>query len=389
VLYDPTRPAPESLVASVGVDFEKALRTIYSNARSIDDVTADLEHLRATMDDRRRAFDDEQTRASTLVESKLDDAVRHVFAKYRDVLPAELAGLDADVDAITREFFDSVAVPYVREQQPGRVEYRVEASDRLPEGYREGFVAIVGEPGDAEGDVLYVGHLVVQAAIEDARATAVTLAPVIVGPLDESTPAALRSLAGRRGRLVVTKVKYNGIEPVDTLLTTAILDGDSDALDGDTVDALLALPLMAVDTGVTADGPSDIRDALAAAVFADQAAMSTREESRFRQMLQQLDHYLADQVLLKRRKRKKLEDDINELEKKREKSIGIQVSSERAVRLDKLRKASAAIDREIEALQDGGDEEYRQWRDRLYVRRYKPPVEVPVLAVRFEIAGEA
>ena len=134
VLYDPTHPAPESLVASVGVDFEKELRSIYSNARSIDDVTADLEHLRATMDDRRRAFDDEQARASNLVESKLDDAVRHVFAKYRDVLPAELAGLDADVDTITKEFFDSAAVPYARSQEPGRVAYCVEPSGRLPEG---------------------------------------------------------------------------------------------------------------------------------------------------------------------------------------------------------------------------------------------------------------
>ena len=105
-------------------------------------------------------------------------------------------------------------------------------------------------------------------------------------------------------------------------------------------------------------------------------------------MLRQLDHYLADQVLLKRRKRDKLDQDIYELEKKRDKSLGTQASSELAARLDKLRKASAAIDREIEALQDGGDEEYRQWRDRLHERRYKPPVAVPILDVRFAIAGE-
>jgi cell division protein FtsB len=91
---------------------------------------------------------------------------------------------------------------------------------------------------------------------------------------------------------------------------------------------------------------------------------------------------------LKRRKRDKLDLDIHELEKKRDKSLGTQASSDLAARLDKLRKASAAIDREIEALQDGGDEEYRQWRDRLHERRYRPPVEVPILDVRFTIAGE-
>ena len=393
VLYDPTHPAPESLVASVGVDFEKELRSIYSKARSIDDVTADLEHLRATMDGRRRAFDDEQARASNLVENKLDDKVRHVFAKYRDVLPAELEGLDRDVDTITREFFDSAAVPYARVQHPGRVEYRVEASDRLPEGYRDGCVAVVGEPNErGEGDVLYVGHPVVQAAIADAQSGTVTPASAVFGPLSAANSDALRGLAGRRGRLVVTKVEYRGIEPVDTVLKTAILDGDTDALDADTVDSLLALPLASggaiAEDDAWHDASSDIRDAVDAAVFADQATMSSLEESRFRQMLRQLDHYLADQVLIKRRKRDKLDHDISELEKRRDKSLGTQASSDLASKLDKLRKASVAIDREIEALQDGGDEEYRQWRDRLHERRYRPPVEVPILDVRFEIARE-
>jgi hypothetical protein len=277
-------------------------------------------------------------------------------------------------------------------QQPGRVEYRVAASDRLPDGYREGFVAVVGEPNErGEGDVLYVGHPVVQAAIADARTATVTPTSAVFGPVSAATSDGLRGLAGRRGRLVVTKVEYRGIEPVDTVLKTAVLDGDTDALDANTVDALLALPLAAGDA-VGEDGEHDassaIRDAVDADVVADQATMSSREEARFRQMLRQLDHYLADQVLLKRRKRDKLDQDIHELEKKRDKSLGTQASSDLAARLDKLRKASAAIDREIEALQDGGDEEYRQWRDRLHERRYRPPVEVPILDVRFTIAGE-
>ena len=352
VLYDPSHPAPESLVASVGVDFEKELRSIYSSARSIDDVTADLEHLRATMDERRRAFDDEQARASSLVESTLDDAVRQVFAKYRDVLPAELEGLDRDVDTITREFFDSAAVPYARVQQPGRVEYRVEASDRLPEGYRDGFVAIIGEPNErGEGDVLYVGHPVVQAAIADARDATVT--PASGRCSDRSTVPPL-SRCGVLPAVAAAswspKVEYRGIEPVDTVLNTAILDGDSDALDADTVESLLALPLASVGAVGEDDASADIRDAVDEAVFADQAAVSSLEESRFRQMLRQLDHYLADQVLLKRRKRDKLDHDIHELEKKRDKSLSTQSSSELAATLDKLRKASAAIDREIEAL---------------------------------------
>ena len=40
-----------------------------------------------------------------------------------------------------------------------------------------------------------------------------------------SAPEDLQRLAGRRGRLVVTRVSYRGIEQLDTLLVTAVLDG--------------------------------------------------------------------------------------------------------------------------------------------------------------------
>ena len=59
-----------------------------------------------------------------------------------------LAFFDAVPTRRTPGTLDSAAVPYARVQQPGRVEYRVTASDRLPEGYRDGFVAVVGEPGE-------------------------------------------------------------------------------------------------------------------------------------------------------------------------------------------------------------------------------------------------
>src|SRR5205823_10715000 len=76
VLYEPSHALPESLVANVAVDFEKELKAIYGRARSIDDVTADLQHLRETMESRRRSFDQVQERASGLIETRLDEAVR-------------------------------------------------------------------------------------------------------------------------------------------------------------------------------------------------------------------------------------------------------------------------------------------------------------------------
>jgi len=54
-----------------------------------------------------------------------------------------------------------------------------------------------------------------------------------------------------------------------------------------------------------------------------------------------------------------------------------------------LLKEREQVALQIGRLQDGGDDEYREWRDRLFARRYSKPDVVRVLDVRFEIAGAA
>jgi adenine-specific DNA-methyltransferase len=388
ILYEPAHAAPESLVASVSVDFEKELRSIYSRARSVDDVTDDLRHLRSTMEERRRAFNEEQDRASGLVESRLDDAVRHVFAKYRSELPAELAGLDRDVDAIMKAFLDGSGTQHQRVQLSGRVEYRIKPSASLPEGYREGFVAIIGDSRDlGEGEVLHLGHPVVQAAIEDARRATGNPFHVMFGPINGSARDDLRQLVGRRGRLVVTKTSYRGIEPVDNLLITAIMEDSEDSLPSPLVDTLLQLPVRDSHPTVDAEGWWHLQEAVDEAVFADQAAVSSLEQTRFQQMLRQLDHYLADQVLIMRRKRAALDARLEDLEKKREKALSPQNGQDATRRIERLNKEAREIDRQIERLEEGGDEEYKGWRDRLFARRFQKPDIVRVLDVHFEVAS--
>ena len=86
-----------------------------------------------------------------------------------------------------------------------RVAYQVQPSADLPEGYREGFVAGVGDSRNIdEGEALHVGHAVVQAAVEAAQRA--TNGPFqVVFEADAKTPEDVRALAGRRGRLVVTR----------------------------------------------------------------------------------------------------------------------------------------------------------------------------------------
>src|SRR4051812_15874669 len=55
-------------------------------------------------------------------------------------------------------------------QLAGRVEYRIQPSALMPGGYQDSVLAIIGDSRDIrEGEVLHLGHPVVQAAIEDAR----------------------------------------------------------------------------------------------------------------------------------------------------------------------------------------------------------------------------
>lgn len=386
VLYEPSHAAPESLVASVGVDFEKELRVIYGRARSLDDVTADLQHLRDTMESRRRAFEEVQERASGLIEARLDDAVRQVLASYQSSLPSELEGLDRDVELITRAYFDGAGVSYTREQQPGRVAYQVDASDSLPEGYRDGFAASIGDSRSiSEGEALHVGHPVVQAAVVAAR-------QVTHGPFDLVFEAGvgasddLRGLVGRRGQLVATLLSYRGIERVDNLLVTAVLDSDDDALSKDMMDRLLALPTRHAGAA-EAPHPQSLDDAIDTAVFADQAAMSAQDRARFEQMLRQLDHYLADQILIIRRKEARLNTQIEELQQRRDRTVGVQAGEVAETRIAQLLREREQLAKQIAGLEDGGDDEYREWRNRLFARRYSRPEVMRILDVRFEIAG--
>jgi adenine-specific DNA-methyltransferase len=389
ILYEPSRAAPESLVASVGVDFERELRSIYSRARSIDDVAADLRHLRSTMEERRQAFDDEQERTSDLVESRLDDAVRQVFAKYRSELPAELDGLDRDVDRIMSAFLDSSGASYERSQQPGWVEYRIQPSGAMPDGYREGFVAVIGDSREiSEGEALHVGHPVIQAAIDDARRGTSAPMRVVFGPLNGAT-GAVSALAGRRGRLVVTKVSYRGIEPADSLLTTAVLDGSSEPLESSVLDLLLALPARETDLPVDTVGATELQDAVDEAVFRDQATVSATEQARFDQMLRQLDHYLSDQVLVWRRKRAKVDDEIEELTKRLSKTLSAQAKADQEGRLRTMTKQAADIGSQIDKLENGGDADYQEWRERLFARRFRSGEVTRLLDVQFEVeAGD-
>ena len=364
--------------------------SIYSRARSIDDVTADLRHLRSTMEERRREFD--ERRSAPRGWSSRGSTTRSGRSS-RSTRPRCRRSSRGSIGTSTPSpgHFSTTAGPRMSgRRRPGRVEYRVQPSGSLPDGYRDGFVAIIGDSRDlSEGEVLHVGHPVVQAAIEDARRATADPFRVTFGPLNGSAPDDLRPLAGRRGRLVVTKASYRGIEPMDNLLTTAVMEGSEDPLDAPMVETLLNLPIHAGGPAAAPEGWGDLQGVVDEAVFNDQAAVSTQEQVRFQQMLRQLDHYLADQILIMRRRRAALDARIDDIEKRREKALSPQIGIDTHSQIDRLNTQRSEIDRQIERLEEGGDEEYRVWRERLFARRFRKPDVVRVLDVQFEIAAGA
>lgn len=132
-----------------------------------------------------------------------------------------------------------------------------------------------------------------------------------------------------------------------------------------------------------------LEDAVDAAVFNDQSAVSAHDHVRFEQMLRQLDHYLADQVLVLRRREARLESQLGELEQRRGRTLSVQTSAGVDERTARLLRERNDLRAQIAYLEDGGDDEYRTWRERLMERRYRRPEVTRLLDVEFEVAGGA
>jgi hypothetical protein len=167
----------------------------------------------------------------------------------------------------------------------------------------------------------------------------------------------------------------------------AVLDGENDPLPTPAVGVLLTSPVREVGPSLDLQEGQALHDAIDTALLIDLAAVSDQDQARFDQMLRQLDYYLADQVQIIRRKEVGLNVQIEELEKRLSSTHGVQAGDAMNAQLKSLLKERGRVEQQIADLQEGGDAEYRQWRERLVARRYSRPDITRVLDVQFEIAG--
>ncbi|MEO8025487.1 MAG: SNF2-related protein [Bryobacteraceae bacterium] len=390
VLHVPENNFPQSLVSGIGVDFEAQLRRIYDQARSLEDITHELEALRMEIEAKREEFDAEQSRAAELVEERLDDTLRAVFRKYEHELPAELAGLDADLERIVDGFLTAIGVRFDRSELPGRVILTIQPGQQLPSDYRNGGQVVIGDTKDLrDGDVLHTAHPLVRAAIDEARLASAEPFKVRFLRADGSLPDSLAHLRGRRGHLVVTKIAHRGIEAVDQLVATALLEDSVDPMESDAVDALLAMAASDQEVHSGYATPEALEDAVLEAILENQAAIAASDRDRFDRMLWQLDRYVDDQAMLLRRKQAAIKERIDDSERRRERALTTAARTKEDHAIHTFRRQIQHLGDRIATLERGDDPDYQLWRNRLHERRFRKPEVHRILEVEFEIGGAA
>ena len=230
VLHEPSTDAPETLVGALGNDFEAKLRRIYERARTVDEIEAELRRLREEMEEQRNKFEETWARTAGLIETRFDQRVKQAFRRLQADLPRGLARLDGELDQLIAGYLSASGIAYLRQPDDGHVRFEVAASPRLPEGFEKGATVVAGRGNEADGfDSLHPGHPLVQAAIEEARA-ATEQRFRVTWKLDRSAPEELRVCKGKPGRLVLSRVRYDGFERTDRLIPTVLMESSDSPL---------------------------------------------------------------------------------------------------------------------------------------------------------------
>jgi ERCC4-related helicase len=368
---------PEKIVGMLGNDFESRLRRIYERARTQEEITAELRRLREQIEEDRKRYEETWSRTAGLIETRFDDTVQRLLRIKMD-LPKGLARIDHELESLVTGYLKACSIPYDRVADNGHVKLQIEASPRLPEGFETGGTVLVGRAKDlADADPLYPSHPLVHAAVQEARAASEHRFRV-AWRVAEGAPAGLGK--GHRGRLVLTRVRYNGFERVDRLIPTVLLEGEISPLDAGCGRWLLDQP----PRDCAFEMPQiEIEDAIEEMIFLDQGEVSKDEQQRFDHSLEQIERSVEDQLLVLRRRLASETKSLGSAEERRDAALGSDARDEAEKRMRAIQKRIDAIEAEIERLEKRDDKDYGQWRDRAHERRYRPPEVMRILDVEF------
>jgi hypothetical protein len=386
VLHEPSTDAPETLAGALGNDFEARLRRIYERARTVQEIEAELRLLREQMSEERQRFEETWTRTEGIIESRFDEGVKRVFRQLKEGFPKGLARFDSELDRLISGFLQAIEVQHRRVSVDGRIHFEISPSTRLPEDWREGGRVTIGHVKDLEeADPLHLGHPLVSAAVAEAR-QATTARFSVSWTLDDSAPSSLKLYRGKRGGLVLLRLRYDGFERFDRLIPVGVLDGDSIPLDEACTSWLLdhrpqdcdeLTPLMGLD--------ELLQDAIDEIVFLEQEQVGVPEQQRFERNLEQIESFVEDQLLVLRRRLTAAQATLRSSEDQRDRALGSDARTEAERKVRNTQTQIDELEAQIERLENRSDREYEKWRELAHTRRFRAPEITRILEVEFTI----
>ena len=364
VLHAASGPSDGVLVSALGAELEGELHRIYERARTVEQVAAELRALRDRVGAERARFVETHERTASLIASHLDADLARVFTLRKAGLPAALAELDEDLTRLVTSWLDARGVPWSLEGGVLRAR-----GDGLPGGG----VAAIGP--SKEHTPLHLGHPLVVAAVADARAVTPTRTLLVTHP----------GLAGRRGRLRVVKLGFDGFEQVELLLPVVVLDDGASLPPADAA-ALLRAELFDDDTPAPSVDDAVMDDAVEEQVFFVQREVDAAEHQRFERASWQADRFLEDRLLVLRRQRLEAVRAQELAQAQREAAHGSE-SREAAERAIARTQATIdALEARTTRLTEREDETWKRHHAHNQRRRYTPPRSDVLfdVALRFE-----
>jgi hypothetical protein len=359
----------EVLVSVLGTDFESELRRIYDRARTLDEVTAELQALRDKVAEERKRFEEAHARTADLIETRLEEGLQLVFRGHKEGTKGALAELDRDLESVVISYLDASSIPYRREVVANEKVLHVLPSSSLPQELEAGITAVIGS--SKEHTSLSMSHPLVLAAVADAKAQSPRMSAVVRLPEDASDE--LRQLTGKRGRLRLFRLSFDGFERIELLVPIFMLES------GQVLPQSLAEMLL---RGAMRDSPvpsippigdDALQDAADEALFSIQSSVDAEEQKRFQQAAQQADRFIEDRLMVLRRRRQTLQDKIDAARMRRDGATGSTARSEAEHSLLSVETALTEVDGAIERLENRDDETFQRYQEHIHKRRYTPP----------------
>lgn len=376
------------LASALGAELEAELHRIYDRSRTLEEVTAELRNLRERVGEERRRFEDTHARTARLIEEHLDDDVKRVLRLRRDELPSALADLDRETWGVVQAYLEACSIPYQVAKTADGDLLHVPACARLPDPLAGGVTAAIGAA--AGHTSLHLRHPLVLAAVADVRARTEAVHAIAI-KFPQGVPPEAVDLHGRRGRMRLVKVTFDGFERVERLLPVVLLDGRHDPLPLATAEKLLQAEVSDSAVDPTSDfSPSpisseDLDDATEELLRGIQDEVDAVEQQRFERAAFQAQRFLEDRLLVHRRRRTDVIRQLDEAQARRNAAVGSEARTEAEGRVLQLDTKLTEVDAAIDKLDRRENETFKRFHEHIHHRRYQPPTVERLFEVGIEI----